>query len=53
MIKKEETIEVTSGPKEIVRIYSSFFEESPKKQRQVLRLLIWWAVKHYFKTLLK
>jgi hypothetical protein len=53
MIKKEEYVEMTSGNREVVRIHASFFEEPAKKQRQALRLLIWWSIKHYFKTLLK
>jgi hypothetical protein len=35
---------------EAIKVYSSFFRETKKKQRGVLRRFIWWAIKHYFKT---
>ena len=38
---------------EVIRIFPVFFKKSCRKQRQTLSLLIWWAVKHYFKILFK
>ena len=38
---------------EVVTVHSAFFKKSVHKQRLVLRILIWWAIKHYFKTLIK
>lgn len=35
---------------EVFRINSIFFSKPHNKQRRVLRTLIWWSVKHYFKT---
>ena len=35
---------------EAIKVNSSFFRETKKKQRGVLRRFIWWAIKHYFKT---
>ena len=37
--------------KEVIRIYSTFFDEPYNKQRHALRLVIWWAVKHYIKII--
>jgi hypothetical protein len=34
---------------EIITVHSVFFKKSKKKQRQALRLLMWWAIKQYFK----
>jgi len=44
---------VITHPTEVVRISHKFFDKPPYKQRAVLRLLIWWSVKHYFKILFK
>jgi hypothetical protein len=38
---------------EVVRINSLFFNKPYKNQRAVLRLMIWWSVKHYFKIIFK
>ena len=38
---------------EVVRINASFFQKSYNKKRTVLKLLIWWSVKHYFKIIFK
>ncbi len=38
---------------EVIRIYAVFFKKSGRKQRQTLSLLIWWAIKHYFKIICK
>lgn len=38
---------------EVFRIKSVFFEKSYRKQREVVRLIIWWSIKHYFKILFK
>jgi hypothetical protein len=38
---------------EVVTIHAAFFKKPAHKQRFVLRLLIWWSVKHYFKILFK
>ena len=35
---------------EAIKVNSSFFNETKKKQRGVLRRFVWWAIKHYFKT---
>jgi hypothetical protein len=38
---------------EIIRVNSVFFDKSPEKQRKLLLLFIWWAIKSYFKTIFK
>ena len=38
---------------EVIRVYEEFFKETKTRQRQALRIFIWWAIKHYFKTLFK
>jgi len=38
---------------EVVRIHTTLFDKSYKKQRKVMRMLIWWSIKHYFKILFK
>jgi hypothetical protein len=38
---------------EVIRIHAVFFKKSGRKQRQTLSLLIWWAIKHYFKIICK
>lgn len=38
---------------EVVTIHASFFKKPAHKQRFVLRILIWWSIKHYFKILFK
>lgn len=38
---------------EVVTIHSVFFRKPYNKQRIVVRLLIWWCIKHYFKILFK
>lgn len=38
---------------EVVRIHRNLFDKSYKKQRKVMRMLIWWSIKHYFKILFK
>jgi hypothetical protein len=40
-------------PTEVARIHHTFFFEPKRKQRAVLRLLIWWSIKHYIKTIIK
>ena len=35
---------------EAIKVNGRFFKEHYKKQREVLRRFIWWAIKHYFKT---
>lgn len=45
--------EVIEMPEEVIRIHSVFFKKSYKKQRETLRMLIWWSIKHYFKILFK
>lgn len=42
-----------SLPEEVIRINAIFFNKPYNKQRAVLRLVIWWAVKRYFKILFK
>jgi hypothetical protein len=49
---KEIVIEDTNY-EEVIRIHSIFFSKTYKKQKSTLRLLIWWAIKHYFKILFK
>lgn len=53
MIKKTELIEVPNKDREVIVIRSSFFDLPNKKQREVLRLVIWWSLKHYMKVLFK
>lgn len=38
---------------EIITVHAAFFKKSKNKQRQGLRLFMWWAVKYYFKILFK
>jgi hypothetical protein len=38
---------------EVIRVHVLFFQKSFKKQRQTLRLLLWWAIRYYFKILFK
>ena len=38
---------------EVIRIHAVFFKKSGRKQRQTISLLIWWAIKHYFKIIFK
>ena len=33
----------------VITVHSEFFKKSKPKQRQALRLFIWWAIKQYFK----
>jgi hypothetical protein len=40
-------------PTEVAKIHHTFFFEPKRKQRAVLRLLIWWALKQYVKTIKK
>lgn len=42
-----------SIPEEVIRVNAIFFKKPYYKQRAVLRLVIKWAVKHYFKILFK
>jgi hypothetical protein len=54
--RKEHSI-VDNGPliasDEVIRIHWIFFKKPYSKQRAVIRLLVWWAIKHYFKVLFK
>jgi hypothetical protein len=36
-------------PKEIFVVKADFLELSPKKKRSMLRMIIWWSIKQYFK----
>jgi hypothetical protein len=38
----EDTVE------EVITVHAAFFKKNKKKQRKVLRILIWWAIKQYF-----
>lgn len=38
---------------EVIRIHAIFFDISPAKQRKTLRILLFWAIKHYLKILFK
>lgn len=51
--KKEQDQFVLHIPEEVIKIHAVFFKKSYNKQRAVLRLLIWWSIKHYFKILFK
>ena len=42
-----------SLPEEVIKVNTVFFKKPYYKQRAVLRLVIWWAVKRYFKILFK
>ena len=53
MIKKTESIEVSNGDTEVIVVRSSFFQLPFKKQREVLRLLIWWSINEYIKIIFK
>jgi hypothetical protein len=39
--------------KEVVRIHARFFNISYKEQRDVIKLLIWWSIRHYIRILFK
>lgn len=49
----KEKIVVDKSMDEVIRIHRIFFEKPPKKQKAVLKLLISWAIKHYFKIMFK
>ena len=34
---------------EVITVHAVFFKKSKSRQRRVLRILIWWAIKQYFK----
>ena len=51
--KEHLIVEDDNSLDEVVRINASFFQKSYNKQRTVLKLLIWWSVKHYFKIIFK
>jgi hypothetical protein len=36
-------------PKEIFVVKADFFELSAKEKRSMLRMIIWWSIKQYFK----
>ena len=40
-------------PVEVFRVHRVFFDQPYYKQRRAIRLLLWWSIKHYFKTLFK
>ena len=42
-----------SLPEEVIKVNTVFFKKPYYKQRAVLRLVIWWAVKRYFKIIFK
>lgn len=44
------TFEVVEVKRDAITVHGYFFNQTKKKQREVLRLFIWWAIKHYFKT---
>ena len=46
---RKETIEEAPF-EEVVTIHAAFFKKPARKQRFVLRILIWWAIKNYFKS---
>ena len=45
------TFEVIDAKTEVITIHSNFFAQTKKKQRKVLRMFIWWAIKHYIKII--
>ncbi len=40
-------------PVEILRVHRAFFDQPYYKQRQVIRLMLWWAIRRYLKILFK
>ena len=42
-----------SLPEEVIKVNAIFFKKPYHKQRAVLRLVIWWSIRHYFKILFK
>jgi hypothetical protein len=52
---RKEHIIVDDGPSvvldELIRVHWLFFKKPYSKQRAVIRLFIWWGIRHYFKTL--
>lgn len=42
---------ISDGPLDevIITIHAAFFKKETKKKRTVLRMLIWWSIKQYFK----
>lgn len=52
LLESEKSI-VDEPMEEVIRIHYKFFNKPIKKQRAVLRILIWWSIKYYIKTLFK
>ena len=48
----KETISENST-EEVITIHSVFFKKQYSKQRKVLRILLWWSIKRYFKIIFK
>ena len=46
-------MELPKSQEEVIRVHYKFFDQPYDKQRDVLRLLIWWSLKYYFKILFK
>jgi hypothetical protein len=46
-----ENLNKNSYPTEIVTIHHMFFFKSKRKQRLILVILMYWSIKHFFKTL--
>lgn len=42
-----------SIPEEVIKVNAIFFKKPYCKQRAVLKLVMWWAIKHYFKIIFK
>lgn len=38
---------------EVIRVHATFFNKPFKNQRNILRLLIWWSIKRYFKIIFR
>jgi len=46
----KKTVSDANAMEVVITVHSEFFKKSKKKQRQALRLFMWWAIKQYFKA---
>lgn len=50
-VQKKSDMKEGIDVEEVFRVNSIFFSKPHNKQRRILRILIWWSIKQYFKTL--
>jgi hypothetical protein len=51
--KIESTYYYANTRKVLINVFPDFFQLPYHNQRKAIRMLIWWAIKQYFKTLFK